>query len=141
MVPFFFDGALYFGVLVSILEVIGSVIIIWILLELLMRYFSPIKGFSYELLTGIPIALSPLFIYPLLIILSEFLSSFSFLPEILANAQISIIILFGFQVISAVFLVQLLQVIKSVNFERALIPVFIVLYSFSIFSFFVSSLF
>jgi hypothetical protein len=140
MIPFFFDGALYFGVLMSILEVIGSVIIIWILLELLMRYYSPIKGFSYELLTGIPIALCPLFIYPLLVILSEFLFSFSFLSEILANVQISIILLFGFQVFSAIFLVQLLQVIKSVNFERALVPVFIVLYSFSIFSFFVTSL-
>ncbi len=141
MIPFFFDGGLYFGILVSMLEVVGSTLIIWILLELLMRYYSPIKGFSYELLTGIPIALSPLFIYPLLIILSESLSSLSFLPEIIANTQISIILLFGFQVFSAIFMVQLLQVIKSVSFERALVPVFIVLYGFSILSFLVSSLF
>ncbi len=141
MVPFFFDGGLYFELLGCILEVIGSLIIIWILLELLMRYYSPIKGFSYELLTGIPIALFPLFIYPALIFLSENVSTFAFLSSIIANAQVSILILFVLQVSSAVFLVQLLQVIKSVNFERALIPVFFVLYGFSIFSFFISGLF
>ncbi len=141
MIPFFFDGGLYFGLIGCILEAISSLIVIWILLELVMRYYSPIKGFSYELLTGIPIALSPLFVYPILVFLSEHIFIFAFLPDIIANAQISIILLFFFQIISAIFLVQLLQVIKSVSFERALIPVFIVLYGFSILSFFVSSLF
>jgi hypothetical protein len=141
MIPFFFDGGLYIGILGCILEIIGSTLIIWILLEFLMRYYSPIKGFSYELLTGIPIALSPLFVYPILIFVSEHILSVPFLPDILANTQISIILLFILQIFSAIFLVQLLQVIKSVNFERALIPVFIVLYGFSILSFYVSSLF
>ncbi|MHA1975547.1 MAG: winged helix-turn-helix domain-containing protein [Candidatus Hodarchaeales archaeon] len=140
-IPFFFDGGLYFGLFGSILEIILSIIVIWILLEILMRYFSPIKGFSYELLTGIPIALSPLFVYPILVFLSEHIFVLAFLPDIIANAQISIILLFFLQIFSAVFLVQLLQVIKSVSFERALIPVFVVLYGFSILSFFVSSLF
>ena len=141
MIPFFIDGGLYFGLIGCIIEVVVSFMIIWILLELLMRYYSPIKGFSYELLSGIPIALSPLFVYPLLVFLSEHSSFFPFLPSIIANVQVSITLLFILQIFSAIFFVQLLQVIKSVNFERALVPVFIVLYGFSILSFFVSSLF
>ncbi|PWI47500.1 hypothetical protein CEE45_11255 [Candidatus Heimdallarchaeota archaeon B3_Heim] len=141
MIPFFIDGGLFFGLIGCIIEVIVSFMIIWILLELLMRYYSPIKGFSYELLSGIPIALSPLFVYPLLVFLSEHSSFLPFLPDIIANVQVSITILFILQIFSGIFLVQLLQVIKSVSFERALVPVFIVLYGFSILSFFVSSLF
>jgi hypothetical protein len=141
MIPFFFDGGLYIGILGCIFELTSSILVIWVLLEFLMRYYSPIRGFSYELLTGIPIALSPLFVYPALVFVSEHIFYFPFLPDFLANTQISIILLFILQIFSAIFLVQLLQVIKSVNFERALIPVFIVLYGFSILSFFVSSLF
>ena len=141
MIPFFFDGGLYLGLLGCILENIIAMIVIWILLEFLMRFYSPIKGFSYELLTGIPIALSPLFLYPFLVFLSEHVFYVPLLTNLLANPQISIIVLFILQIFSAVFLVQLLQVIKSVNFDRALIPVFIVLYGFSILSFIVSSLF
>jgi hypothetical protein len=134
-IPFYMDGNLYFNITGCIIELIISFLIIWILLELIMRYYSPIKGFSRELLMGIPIAMSPLFIYPLLIILGDlfdFLEFFTFVPTL------SIIIIFFLQIISAIFLVQLLQVIKSVSFERALIPIFIILYGFSILSFLLS---
>lgn len=36
--------------------------------------------------------------------------------------------------------IQLLQVIKTVNFERALVPVFIILYGFSIVSLVISTI-
>jgi hypothetical protein len=140
IIPFFLDGDLYFGFFGTIVELTSTFIIIWLLMELLMRFISPIKGFSIELLSGIPLALLPLFIYPLLVIISELNPFLPGLSEILANAQITIVILFILQILSAVFLVQLLQVIKSVNFERALIPVFIILYGFSILSFLVSSI-
>ena len=140
IIPFFLDGDLYFGFFVTVVELLATFIIIWLLMELLMRFISPIKGFSIELLSGIPLALLPLFIYPLLIIISEFNLILPGLSEILANTQMTILILFILQILSAVFLVQLLQVIKSVNFERALIPVFIILYGFSILSFLVSSI-
>ncbi len=139
MIPFFLDGGLYFGIIGCIIELLFSIVIIWVLLELIMRFYSPIKGFSLELLSGIPLALVPLFFYPLLIIFAERVSFLSFLAEFLANTQVSIISLFFLQVVTAIFLVQLLQVIKAVDFERALIPVFLVLYGFSILSFFVSS--
>jgi len=139
MIPFFLDGGLYFNLFGCFIELISSVFIIWLLLEIIMRVFSPLKGFSLELLSGIPLALVPLFIYPLLIIFAERIPLLSFLAEFLANTQVSIIIIFSLQIVTAVFLVQLLQVIKAVDFERALIPVFLVLYGFSILSFLVSS--
>ncbi|MHA1237387.1 MAG: winged helix-turn-helix domain-containing protein [Candidatus Hodarchaeales archaeon] len=139
MIPFFLDGGLYFGLMGCLVELIFSIVIIWLLIETIMRFFSPIRGFSLELLSGIPLALVPLFIYPLLIVFTERIPLLSFLAEFLANTQVSIVSLFILQIITAVFLVQLLQVIKAVDFERALIPVFLVLYGFSILSFFVSS--
>jgi hypothetical protein len=139
MIPFFLDGGLYFGLMGCLVELIFSIVIIWLLLETIMRFFSPIRGFSLELLSGIPLALVPLFIYPSLIVFTERIPLLSFLAEFLANTQVSIVSLFILQIVTAVFLVQLLQVIKAVDFERALIPVFLVLYGFSILSFFVSS--
>ena len=139
MIPFFLDGGLYFGVIGCFIELIISIVIIWLLLETVMRFYSPIRGFSFELLSGIPLTLIPLFIYPLLIVFTEEIPLLSFLAEFLANTQVSIVSLFLLQVVTAIFLVQLLQVIKAVDFERALIPVFLVLYGFSILSFFVSS--
>jgi len=139
MIPFFLDGGLYFGIIGCFIELIISIVIIWLLLETVMRFYSPIRGFSFELLSGIPLTLIPLFIYPLLIVFTEEIPLLSFLAEFLANTQVSIVSLFLLQVVTAIFLVQLLQVIKAVDFERALIPVFLVLYGFSILSFFVSS--
>jgi hypothetical protein len=139
IIPFFLDGGLYFGIIGCFIELIISIVIIWLLLEIIMRIYSPIKGLSLELLSGIPLALIPLFIYPLLIVFAERIPLLSFLAMFLANAQVSIVILFLLQIITAVFLVQLLQVIKAVDFEKALIPVFLVLYGFSILSFLVSS--
>jgi hypothetical protein len=136
-IPFFLDGNLYFGVLGCTIELLGSFIIVWALLEFIMRGYSPIKNFSSELLTGIPLAMIPLFVYPLLVILSD---SIQILQPIISNSALSIAIIFFLQIITAIFLVQLLQVIKSVNFERALVPVFIVLYGFSILSFIISNL-
>ena len=140
IIPFFIDGGLYFGLIGCAIELILSILIIWLLMELIMRFFSPIKSYSYELLSGIPLAISPLFIYPLLIIAVENIPFLSFLAEFLASTQVTIVMLFFLQVLSAFFLVQLLQVIKAVDFEKALIPVFLVLYGFSILSFLVSSL-
>ncbi|MFX0210420.1 MAG: hypothetical protein ACFFDT_30855 [Candidatus Hodarchaeota archaeon] len=136
-IPFFLDGNLYFGFLGCIIELVGSFLIVWVLLEFVMRFYSPIKNFSSELLTGIPLAMIPLFAYPLLVILSD---RIQILQQIISNSALSIAIIFFLQIITAIFLVQLLQVIKSVNFERALVPVFIVLYGFSILSFIVSNL-
>jgi hypothetical protein len=136
-IPFFLDGNLYFGILGCTVELLGSFLIIWALLEFVMRFYSPIKNFSSELLTGIPLAMIPLFIYPLLVILAD---KIQILKQIVSNSALSIAIIFFLQIITAIFLVQLLQVIKSVNFERALVPVFIVLYGFSILSFIVSNL-
>ena len=140
IIPFFLDGGLYFGIFGCIIELIFSIVTIWLLLELIMRIYSPIKGFSLELLSGIPLALVPLFIYPLLIVFVERIPLLSFLADFLANQQVSIVSLFLLQIVTAIFLIQLLQVIKAVDFERALIPVFVVLYGFSILSYFVSSL-
>ncbi len=103
-----------------------------------MHYYSPIKHFSTELLAGIPLAMVPLFLYPALVILSQ---NFNFFAVIVSNPTISIGIIFILQIITAYFLIQLLQVIKSVNFERALVPVFLILYSFSIVSFLISTIF
>lgn len=136
-VPFYLDGNLYFGVLGCIIELLGSFLIIWALLEFVIRFYSPIKNFSSELLTGIPLAMIPLFIYPLLVILAD---RIQFLKQIVSHSALSIGIIFFLQIITAIFLVQLLQVIKSVNFERALVPVFIALYGFSILSFIISNL-
>jgi hypothetical protein len=140
IIPFFLDGGLYFGLIACLVELLFSIVIIWLLLEFIMKIYNPIKGFSFELLSGIPLALTPLFLYPLLIVFAERVPILSFLAEFLANPQVSIVSLFLLQVVAAIFLIQLLQVIKAVDFERALIPVFIVLYGFSILSFFVSSL-
>jgi hypothetical protein len=140
MIPFFLDGGLYYGLVGCILEVLFSMVIIWVLLELIMRYYSPIKGYSWELLGGIPLTLIPLFLYPLLVVISEYGFNLPLLAGLLANAQVTLVMLFFLQVISAIFLVQLLQVIKRVNFERALVPVFIVLYGFSILSFLISGI-
>ena len=137
-IPFFLDGNLYFNIIVCTIELIGSILVIWILLEVIMKFLSPIKGFSYELLTGIPLAMCPLFIYPLLVILA---SNLEFLATLLSSPVFSIGLIFILQIITAIFLVQLLQVIKTVNFERALIPVFIILYGFSVLSFLITSLF
>ncbi len=136
-IPFYLDGNLYFGILECAIELIVSFLIIWALLECIIRFYSPIKNFSSELLTGIPLAMMPLFVYPLLVILAD---RIQILQQITSNSALSIIILFILQIITAIFLVQLLQVIKSVNFERALTPVFITLYGFSILSFIISSL-
>ncbi|MFX0150743.1 MAG: hypothetical protein ACFFAJ_08195 [Candidatus Hodarchaeota archaeon] len=136
-IPFFLDGNLYFGILGCTFELLGSFLIVWALLEFVMRFYSPITNFSSELLTGIPLAMIPLFVYPLLVILSN---RIQILQQIISNSALSIAIIFFLQIITAIFLVQLLQVIKSVNFERALVPVFIVLYGFSILSFIVSNL-
>jgi hypothetical protein len=138
MIPFFLDGALYFGLIGCVIELLASIVIVWTFLELIMRFYSPIKGFSRELLTGIPLTMVPLVLYPLLVILAE---NFHFLAIFLSSSTLSIIILFILQLITAIILVQLLQVIKSVNFERALVPVFIILYGFSIVSFLISTIF
>lgn len=140
IIPFFMDGGLFFGLIGCVIEYVISLGIIWASLELLMRFYSPIKGFSYELLGGIPLALLPLFCYPVLVIMADQGSLFPLITELIGSTQISIGILFFLQLLTALFLIQLLQVIKSVNFERALIPVFILLYGSSILSFFVSSL-
>ncbi|MFX1282635.1 MAG: winged helix-turn-helix domain-containing protein [Promethearchaeota archaeon] len=136
-VPFYLDGNLYYGTLGCIIELLGSYIVVWALLEIVIRFYSPIKNFSNELLTGIPLAMIPLFTYPLLVILAD---NIQFLGDIVSHSALSISIIFFLQIITAIFLVQLLQVIKSVNFERALVPVFIVLYGFSILSFIISNL-
>ncbi len=136
-VPFYLDGNLYYGTLGCIIELFGSFLIVWALLEFVISFYSPIKHFSSELLTGIPLAMIPLFVYPLLVILAD---RIQFLEQIVSHSALSIAIIFFLQIITAIFLVQLLQVIKSVNFERALVPVFIVLYGFSILSFIISNL-
>ncbi|MFX0122754.1 MAG: hypothetical protein ACFFAE_03895 [Candidatus Hodarchaeota archaeon] len=136
-IPFYLDGNLYFGILECAIEVIASFLMVWALLECIIRFYSPIKTFSAELLTGIPLAMIPLFGYPLLVILAD---RIQILQQIVSHPALSIAIIFILQIISAIFLVQLLQVIKSVNFERALVPVFIVLYGFSILSFIISNL-
>ncbi len=136
-VPFYLDGNLYYGILGCIIELFGSFLIVWALLEFVIRFYSPIKHFSSELLTGIPLAMIPLFVYPLLVILAD---RIQFLEQIVSHSALSITIIFFLQIITAIFLVQLLQVIKSVNFERALVPVFIILYGFSILSFIISNL-
>ena len=137
IIPLFVDGNLYFGLIACAIQLVASFILIWIFLELIMRFYSPIKGFSQELLVGIPLAMFPLFMYPLLVIIAGYLE---FPALLLSNTTLSISIIFFLQIITAFFIVQLLQVIKSVNFERALIPVFIILYGFSIFSFLLSSI-
>lgn len=138
MIPFFLDGNLYFGELGCVFQVMVSILVVWIILELIIRFYSPIQGFSRELLTGIPLTMVPLFLYPLFVILAE---NFQFFTVFLSSQTVSIFILFILQLISGVILVQLLQVIKSVNFERALVPVFIILYGFSIVSFLISTQF
>ena len=135
-IPFFFDGNLYFGPFICIIQLILSILIIWVLLELIMRIYSPIKGFSRDLLFGIPLAMFPLYFYPLLVIIA---GNFEFSASLLSNEVFSISLMFMLQIVSAFFIIQLLQVIKSVNFERALVPVFIILYGFSILSFLLSS--
>jgi hypothetical protein len=135
-IPFFFDGNLYFGPFICIIQLIMSMLIIWVLLELIMRIYSPIKGFSRDLLFGIPLAMLPLFFYPFLVIIA---GNFEFPASLLSNEVFSISLMFMLQIVSAFFIIQLLQVIKSVNFERALVPVFIILYGFSILSFLLSS--
>ena len=137
IIPLFVDGNLYFGPIVCAIQLVASFILIWIFLELIMRFYSPIKGFSQELLVGIPLAMFPLFMYPLLVIIAGYLE---FPALLLSNTTFSLSIIFILQIITAFFIVQLLQVIKSVNFERALIPVFIILYGFSILSFLLSSI-
>lgn len=135
-IPFFFDGNLYFGPYICIIQLILSVLIIWVLLELIIRFYSPIKGFSRDLLFSIPLAMFPLFFYPFLVIIA---GKFEFPASLVSNEVFSIGLMFILQIISAFFIIQLLQVIKSVNFERALVPVFIILYGFSILSFLLSS--
>ncbi|MFW9854223.1 MAG: hypothetical protein ACFFFG_04155 [Candidatus Thorarchaeota archaeon] len=136
MIPFYLDGNLYFGLIGCFGEYLVSILAIWLSLEIITRYFS-IKGFSRELLSGIPLALLPLFLYPAVIILSR---DFIILAAFLANPTVSILFIFVLQIITAVFVIQLLQVIKTVAFERALVPVFIILYGFSILSLVVSTL-
>ncbi|MFX0014850.1 MAG: winged helix-turn-helix domain-containing protein [Promethearchaeota archaeon] len=136
-IPFYLDGNLYFGILGSTIELIISFLIVWALLECIIRFYSPIKHFSGELLTGIPLAMMPLFGYSFLVIIA---SEIQILQQIVSHSALSIIIIFFLQIITAIFLIQLLQVIKSVNFERALVPVFITLYCFSILSFIISNL-
>jgi len=137
MIPFFLDGNLYFGVFGSIIEPIVSFIIIWFLLELFSRNYSPIKHLSEELLIGIPLAMAPLLFYPILVILGM---HFEIILVFTSNPALSLAIIFILQILSAIFLIQLLQVIKSVNFERAMIPVSIILYGFSIISFMLSQI-
>ncbi|WP_455464415.1 hypothetical protein, partial [Candidatus Hodarchaeum mangrovi] len=136
-ISFYLDGDLHFGIIACIIEFSLSLVIIWLFLEFLIRLFTPIKGFTIDLLLGLPLAMSPLFIYPSLVILSE---RISFLTNFISNSSISIALMFFLQLLSAIFLIQLLQVIKRVNFEKAMIPVFITLYSFSFLSFLYTSL-
>ncbi|MFW9906286.1 MAG: winged helix-turn-helix domain-containing protein [Candidatus Thorarchaeota archaeon] len=136
-IPFYLDGDLYFGFLECAIELLASFLIIWFLLEIIIRFYSPIKNFSSELLTGIPLAMVPLFVYPLLVILAD---RILILGQIVSNPALSLGVIFFLQVMTAIFLIQLLQVIKSVNFENALVPVFMVLYGFSILSFIISNL-
>ncbi|MHA1331471.1 MAG: winged helix-turn-helix domain-containing protein, partial [Candidatus Hodarchaeales archaeon] len=124
-IPFYIDGDLYFGLIGCMVELLLSIIAIWVLLEIIVRKYSPIRKFSFDLLMGLPIALSPLFFYPLLIIIGD---NIPVVSETLSSRFISIGIIFILQLITAVFLIQLLQVIKSVSFEKALIPVFVTLY-------------
>ena len=136
-IPFYLDGDLYFGIIACTIELFLSILTIWLFLEFLIRFFSPIKSITIDLLVGLPLAMSPLFIYPFLVILSE---RITFLTDFISNGSISIVLMFFLQLLSAIFLIQLLQVIKRVNFDKALIPVFITLYSFSILSFFYTTL-
>ncbi|WP_455139621.1 hypothetical protein [Candidatus Hodarchaeum mangrovi] len=137
IIPFYLDGDLHFGIIACFIEFSLSLVIVWLFLEFLIRLFTPIKGFTIDLLLGLPLAMSPLFIYPSLVILSE---RISFLTNFISNSSISIALMFFLQLLSAIFLIQLLQVIKRVNFEKAMIPVFITLYSFSFLSFLYTSL-
>jgi len=136
IIPFYLDGDLYFGILACVIEFLLSLSITWLFLEFLIRFFSPIKSISIDLLVGLPLAMSPLFIYPSLVILSE---RIVFLTYFISNSSISISLMFVLQLLSAIFLIQLLQVIKRVNFEKAMIPVFITLYCFSFLSFLYTS--
>ncbi|MHA2329422.1 MAG: winged helix-turn-helix domain-containing protein, partial [Candidatus Hodarchaeales archaeon] len=54
IIPFFLDGGLYFGIIGCIIEFLTSILVVWISLEIIMRNYSPIKGFSHELLIGMP---------------------------------------------------------------------------------------
>ena len=139
VIPFYFDGRLYINLISVLFELVIVYALVWILLELFSRFLGPIRGFSFELLVGIPFAMVPLFIYPFLVAISTF-ANLSFLLNLLANPVISIGLLFLLQVITAIFLVQLLQVIKSLSFDKALIPVFIILYGFSVLSFILANL-
>ncbi|NHJ01008.1 MAG: ArsR family transcriptional regulator [Candidatus Heimdallarchaeota archaeon] len=139
VIPFYFDGRLYINAIVGAIELILTFMVVWILLELISRFLSPIKGFSIELLVGIPLAMSPLFIYPVLVFFAT-ITNLSLLLDLLAHPVVSVGSLFLLQILSAIFLIQLLQVIKSLNFERALIPVFILLYGFSILTFILTNL-
>ncbi|MHA1168594.1 MAG: winged helix-turn-helix domain-containing protein [Candidatus Hodarchaeales archaeon] len=125
-----FDGAFYIHPLITVLEICISIIIIWIFID---AYFFVSRGrkskqhfkhmFSVELFLSIPVCITPLFLIPVLTLISEL-----FFIEIGSNVILFSSIMVILQLISGYLLLEAIQVTKSVKFTEAIIPVFIVLY-------------
>jgi DNA-binding transcriptional ArsR family regulator len=126
----FFDGLLYVHPFFTILEITGSLIIIWISVEIFFFVTrgrkskkSFIRTLSFELLLSLPLCLTPLFIFPAVLATAEMI-----LPELASNEFLIPFILVFLQLITAYLLLESIQVTKAAKSNQAVVPVFIILY-------------
>ncbi|MFW9991886.1 MAG: hypothetical protein ACFFD4_07480, partial [Candidatus Odinarchaeota archaeon] len=109
----------------------------WIYLEI---YFFTTRGrktkkaftetLSPELLLSLPVCLTPLFLFPVILSTTEMI-----LPEFASNELLITLLLVFLQLTASYLLLESVQITKSAKFDQTVLPIFILLYISSSFAF------
>ncbi|MHA2232078.1 MAG: winged helix-turn-helix domain-containing protein [Candidatus Hodarchaeales archaeon] len=128
VIPLFFDPELYFGALFVPIQVILSAIILWVALEITIFVATAVEKInpSPELFLGVPFALLPLGVLPLLYVVLDMASMTDLLSE-----PVMLLLQLFLQIWTIGLLTRIVQVTKSLPMEKALVPVLLSCYLFA----------
>lgn len=126
--PFFFDASYYYNPLILIIEFFIIIFVEWFFLEFISIIFTSWRKVnpSIDILVALPLCNLPLYIYPLIIIVSKLILGIEIPLYIL------LMILLLLQVWTAFLLAQVLQIQKSLSVELSMLTIIILMYLSSI---------
>ncbi|MHA2494911.1 MAG: hypothetical protein ACXAEI_05430 [Candidatus Hodarchaeales archaeon] len=128
VIPMFFDPELFFGAPLVPIQVVLSAVILWVVLEITIFVATPVEKInpSSELFLGVPFALLPLGVLPLLYVILDMTD----MTNLLSEPSMLLLQLF-LQIWTIGLLTRMVQVTKSLPMEKALVPVLLSCYLFA----------
>jgi hypothetical protein len=128
VIPLFFDPELFYGVPFVPIQIVLSAAILWAALEITIFVATPVEKInpSPELLLGVPFALLPLGVLPLLYVVLAMVDMTNLLSE-----PLMLFLQLFLQIWTIGLLTRIVQVTKSLPMEKALVPVLLSCYLFA----------